>query len=132
MSSHKNKNSSTEKNLMETSRHAKNESSRKHYNKKKEGINRKRRLVYQENSQQIGEQIRERHGPSFANVIDSQGEPAKFQRISDIMRRSNRQSQFISSNPTSSNKCNKTLNEVIEPFVGHTSGETFSNHGIEV
>ena len=78
MSSDKNNNSSSEKNLMETSRHAKNESSRKHYNKKKEGINRKRRFVYQENSEQIGEQIRERHRPSFANVIDSQGEPAKF------------------------------------------------------
>ena len=99
---------------------------------KKEGINRKDRLVYQENSEQIGKQIRERHGPPFANVIDSQGEPANFQRISDIMRRSNRQSQIISSNPTSSNNCNKVLNEVIEPFVGHTSGKTFSNHGIEV
>jgi len=132
MSSDKNKNSSTEKNLMETSRHAKNESSRKHYNKKKEGINRKRRLVYQENSEQIGEQIIEWNGPSFAKVIDSQGEPAKFQCISDIMRRSNRQSQFISSNPTSSNNCNERLNEVIEPFIGHTSGETFSNHGIKV
>ena len=59
MSSEKNNNSSSEKNLMETSNHAKNESSQKHYNKKKEGINRKRRLVYQENSEQIGEQIRE-------------------------------------------------------------------------
>ena len=132
MSSAKNNNLNSEKNLMETSRRTKDESSRKHYNKKKEGINRKRRFVYQENSEQIGEHIRERHGPSFANVIDSQGEPAKFQCISDIMRRSNHQSQFISSNPTSSNNCTKTLNEVIEPFVGHTSGETFSNHGIEV
>ena len=117
---------------METSRRTKNESSRKHYNKKKEGINRKRHLVYQENSEQIGEHTRERHGPSFAKVIDSQGGPTKFQCISDIMRRSNRQSQFISSNPTSSNNCNETLNEVIEPFIGHTSGETFSIHGIEV
>ena len=115
MSLEKNNNWSSEKNLMETSRHTKNESLQKHYNKKKEGINRKRRLVYQENSEQIGEQIRERHGPSFANVIDSQGEHTKFQRISDIMRRSNCQSQFISSNPTSSNNCNKTLNGVIEP-----------------
>ena len=71
MSSEKNNNWSREKNLMETSRHAKNESSRKHYNEKKEGINRKSHLIYQENSEQIGKQIRERHGPSFANVIDS-------------------------------------------------------------
>ena len=71
MSSEKKNNSSSEKNLMETSCHAKNESSRKHYNKKKEGINRKFHLVYQENSEKIGEQIRERHGPSFANVIDT-------------------------------------------------------------
>ena len=105
---------------METSRHAKNESSQKHYNKKKEGINRKHRLVYQENSEQIGKQIRERHGPSFANVIDSQGEPTKFHSISDIMRRSNRRSQFISSNPTYSNNCNERLNELIEPLVDHT------------
>ena len=117
---------------METLRHTKNESSRKHYNKKKEGINRKRHLIYQENSEQIGEQIRERHGHSFANVIDSQSEPTKFQSISDIMRRSNRRSQFISSTPTYSNNCNERLNEFIEPFVDHTSGETFSNHGIEV
>ena len=117
---------------METSRHAKNESSRKHYNKKKEGINRKRRFVYQENSEQIGEQIRERHGHSFANVIDSQGEPTKFQSISDIMRRSNRRSQFLSSMPTYSDNCNEKLNEINEAFVNHSSNETFSNHGIEV
>ena len=71
MSSEKNNNWSSEKNLMETSHHKKNECSRKHYNKKKEGINRKRRLIYQENSEQIGEQIRKRHGHSFANVIHS-------------------------------------------------------------
>ena len=59
MSSDKNKNSSTEKNLMETSRHAKNESSQKNYNKKKEGINRKHRLIYQENSEKISKQLRE-------------------------------------------------------------------------
>ena len=63
---------------METSCHTKNESSWKHYNKKNEDINRKRRLIYQENSEKIGEQIREWHGHSFANVIDSQGEPTKF------------------------------------------------------
>ena len=108
------------------------ETSWKHYNKKKEGINRKRRLIYQENSEQIGEQIRELHGHSFANFIDSQGKPTKFQSISDIMRRSNHRSQFISSNPTYSNNCNERLNEVIEPFVDHTSGEKFSNNGIEV
>ena len=78
MSSAKNNNSSSEKNLMETSRQAKNESLRKHYNKKKEGINRKCHLIYQENSEKIGKQIRERHGHSFANVIDSRGEPTKF------------------------------------------------------
>ena len=128
MSSHKNKNSSTEKNLMETLRHAKNESSQKHYNKKKEDINRKRRLLYKENSEQINKQRRERHGHSFANVIDSHGEPTKFQSISDIMRRSNRQSQFLSSMPTYSDNYNEKLNEINEPFVNHTSGETFSNH----
>ena len=82
----------------------------------------------QENSEQIGKQIRERHGHSFANVIDSQGEPTKFQSIPDIMRRSNRRSQFISSTPTYSDNCNKDLNEIIEPFINHTSGKTFSNH----
>ena len=79
MPSEKNNNWSSEKNLMETSHHTKNESSRKHYNKKKEDINRKRCLLYKDNSDQINKQRRERHGHSFANVIDSQGEPTKFQ-----------------------------------------------------
>ena len=48
------------------------------------------------------------------------------------MRRSNRRSQFLSSMPTYSDNCNEKLNEINEPFVNHTSGETFSNHGTEV
>ena len=100
--------------------------------KKEEDINRKHCLICKENNEQINKQRRERHGHSFANVIDSQGEPTKFQSISDIMRRSNRQSQFISSTPTYSDNCNERLNEVIEPFVDHTSGEAFSNHGTKV
>ena len=48
------------------------------------------------------------------------------------MRRSNRRIQFISSTPTYSDNCNERLNEVIEPFVDHASGETFSNHATEV
>ena len=132
MSSDKNKNLITEKSLMETSRHVKNKSLRKHYNKKKEDINRKCRLLYKENSEQINKQRRERHGHSFADVIDSQGKPTKFQSISDIMRRSNIQSQFLSSMPTYKDNCNEKLNEINEPFVNHSSNETFSNHGIEV
>ena len=132
MLSKKNNNWSSEKNLMEKSHHTKNESSWKHYNKKKEDINRKHHLLYKENSEQINKQRRERHGHSFVNVIDSQGEPTKFQSISDIMRRSNHRSQFLSSMPTYSDNCNKKLNEIIEPFVNHTSGKTFSNHGTEV
>ena len=117
---------------METLHHTKNESSRKHYNKKKEDINRKRRLLYKENSEKINKQKRERHGHSFANVIDSQGDPTKLQSISDIMRRSNCRSQFLSSMPTYSDNCNEKLNEINEPFRNHTPGETFSNHGTEV
>ena len=98
----------------------------------KKYINRKRRLNYKENNEQINKQRRERHGHSFANVIDSQGEPTKFQIISDIMRRSNRRSQFLSSMPTYSDNCNERLIEIIEPFVNHTSGERLSNHGTEV
>ena len=65
-------------------------------------------------------------------MVDSQGEPTKFQSIYDIMRRSNRRSQFLSSTPTYSNDCNERLNEFIEPFINHTSSEKLYNHGTKI
>ena len=99
---------------------------------KKEDINRKHRLIYKENNEQINKQRRERHGHSFTNVIDSQDDPTKFQSISKIMRRSNRRSQFIASTPTYSDNCNEMLNEFIEPFINHTYVEKVYNNGTEV
>ena len=48
------------------------------------------------------------------------------------MERSNRRIQFLASTPTYSDNCNEMLNEFIESFVNHTSGEKFYNHGTKV
>ena len=65
-------------------------------------------------------------------MVDSQGEPTKFQTISDIMKISNHRSQFLSLFPTYSDGCNERLNEFIEPFINHTSVEKVYNNGTEV